>query len=120
MSSTSNWGDAIRVTLADGTVHSHHSSSIGWTVEISADLSRDIIELRGVRPSKPDIALPSEFTKRPPEATLPSFGRAIYFDLAERHYRRSEETWQEAGEPSARRCALVATTLARDRCRRAP
>ena len=95
------WGDAIRVTLADGTVHSHHSSSTGWTVEISADLSRDIIELRGVRPSKPDPALPSEFTKRPPEATLPSFGRAIYFDLAERHYRRSEETWQEAGEPSA-------------------
>jgi hypothetical protein len=95
------WGDAIRVTLADGTVHSHHSSAGGWTVEISADLSRDIIELGGVRPSKPDASQSSDFAKRPVEATLPSFGRAIYFDLAERHYRRSEQTWQEAGEPSA-------------------
>jgi hypothetical protein len=95
------WDDAIRVTLADGTVHTHRSAVAGWSIEVAADLSRETIDLAGVRASRADTAQPLEFTKRPAEATLPSFGRAIYFDLAERHYRRSEQTWQEAGEPSA-------------------
>lgn len=95
------WGDTIRVTLADGTVHQHHSSIGGWNVEVATDLSRETIDLAGVRPAHAESASPLDVGKRPAEATLPSFGRAIYFDLAERHYRRSEQTWHEAGEPSA-------------------
>ena len=94
--------DAIRVTLADGSVHTHRSAVDGWTVDVAADLPRDNIELRGVRASRQDsTSTSSALTKRPAEATLPSFGRSIYFDLAERHYRRSEQTWHEAGEPTA-------------------
>jgi hypothetical protein len=96
------WDDVIRVTLADGSVHTHRSAVDGWSVEVAADLSRENIELRGVRPSRPDSSsVPKDFTKRSAETTLPSFGRSIYFDLAERHYRRSEQSWHEAGEPSA-------------------
>ncbi|HEY4304600.1 MAG TPA: heparinase II/III family protein [Gemmatimonadaceae bacterium] len=96
-----DWGDAIRVTLADGTIHEHRASPDGWTVEMPTDAANPVIELGGIQPSPLDATPPLEFTKRPGDATLPSFGRAIYFDLAERHYRRSEQTWQEAGEPSA-------------------
>jgi hypothetical protein len=95
------WADTIRVTLADGTVHTHRSAVDGWTIDVAADLARDVIELGGVRSTRAETASAHEFNKRPAEATLPSFGRAIYFDLAERHYRRSEQTWHEAGEPSA-------------------
>ena len=97
-----DWDESIRVQLADGTVHSHHSSSTGWTVDVAKDLSRDVIELRGVRSSRGDAAhVADNSKKRGGEATLPSFGRSIYFDLGERHYRRSEQTWHEAGEPAA-------------------
>jgi hypothetical protein len=95
------WDETIRVKLRDGTAHSHHSSSTGWTVDIAADLARDVIELRGVRSSRTESPHAADGTKRGGEATLPSFGRSIYFDLGERHYRRSEQTWHEAGEPSA-------------------
>jgi hypothetical protein len=96
------WDDIIRVTLADGSLHTHRSAVDGWTIEAAADLSRETTELRGVRPPRSDApSTPKEFTKRPSEATLPSFGRSIFFDLAERHYRRSEQSWHEAGEPTA-------------------
>ena len=95
------WGDAIRVKLADGSVQAHRSSAEGWSVEIADSLSRATIELDGVRAGRTHSAAAHDYAKRPAEATLPSFGQSIYFDLAERHYRRSEQTWHEAGEPSA-------------------
>jgi hypothetical protein len=91
------WADAIRVTLADGTVHEHRSSRAGWTVDVGgrqAIALGGVIERRAPAPAAPAI-------QRPADATLPSFGRAIYFDLGERHYRRSEQTWREAGEPTS-------------------
>jgi hypothetical protein len=95
------WDDVIRVTLADGTVHTHHSAAAGWTIDIASDLARDVIELRGVRSPRTEPTSAADIAKRGGEATLPSFGRPIYFDLGERHYRRSEQNWHEAGEPSA-------------------
>jgi hypothetical protein len=98
-------GDAVLVRLADGTRHLHSRRDDGWHVDFVAGSARSSVDLRGVRdhaPAEPaTIGLYGDATTaaRTPLTEPTTLPRT--FTLGERHYRRSEESWYEAGTPTA-------------------
>ncbi len=91
------FGDTIRVTLADGTVHIHEPTDDGWRV----DLGTGEVELDGlIEPSLEAPAVTYE-APMPPGMTLPLSDQPLVIELGEAHYRRSEQSWRDAGEPAA-------------------
>jgi hypothetical protein len=101
--------DRVEISLA-GERHVHFQAEPHWQMEMTAGEARSTIELTGWTPGhEPGRADRAAKTKplqavrraaRPP-IRLPRTGLAA-FDLGEGNYRRSEETWDEAGRPSAR------------------
>ena len=110
-------GDAIVVSFDDGERHVHRRDDAGWHVELLAGGARSSIDLGGWRPPPPPIAPPVAW--QPPAR----FGLArrkvpvpdgwwnelheerkvggVVAQLGERHYRRSELSWRDAGGPTA-------------------
>ena len=95
------WSSVTRIYHRDGTVDQHRRSKSGWSVERRAGNLRTTTELRGVvrRPRPPITPAPVEPSA--PEHLI-NLGRSIHFELGREQYRRSEETWEDAGGPSAR------------------
>jgi len=103
-----NAGD-LEVSLgAERHVHSHAGSH--WRMEMMAGGAPSSIELAGWAPGNApaQVDLPPGMRAREaqpaPAGTpvrLPRAALAV-FDLGERNYRRSEDSWNEAGRPSAR------------------
>ena len=97
-------GDVIRVTMTDGSVHTHRRTGTGWELERIEGNNTSTAVLGGRRP-------PVSASHRHPE---PSFRHAersegsappvvtpVTLELGEHHYRRSEQSWSEAGRPTA-------------------
>ena len=103
----------VRVTLHDGTTHEHTATAQGWHIELLAGGERSSIDLGGgVDPvergesSRRDVA---SSTLRPPYVIATGRNeRPLSFELVEPHYRRSEQTWVEAGKPMAAVAVSVA------------
>jgi hypothetical protein len=95
--------DEIVVTLDDDTTHAHRRTDRGWHVELSAGTSRSSIDLEGWISDEAAGAVPPP--REPPAParapTLLHVGPEHVVELEEPHYRRSEESWKEAGSPSA-------------------
>ncbi|HEX7979181.1 MAG TPA: heparinase II/III family protein [Gemmatimonadaceae bacterium] len=88
-------GEALRITRSDGAVDVHAPRGDGW--EIFTGRGSSII-LRGGTPAAGEAA--------PPRAPAASRGATpipipAQLELGEEHYRRSEESWTEAGSPTA-------------------
>jgi len=107
---------SIVVEHADGSVHEHAGGDSSWRIALRAGGATSSIDLGGAitRPSRtePDDADRSgaavTTVAAGPETTLSVDPlRALSFVLGERDYRRSEESWAEAGEPTAE--VVVAT-----------
>ncbi|MDB4908288.1 MAG: Heparinase family protein [Gemmatimonadetes bacterium] len=101
----------VAVTLRDGTRQLHRRTEYGWRVETQSAGKASTIELAGVVPEEFGISAidAREAGQEAPEPrALPS-----HFELAESHWRRSEESWTEAGSPRAdvRITAHVASVL---------
>ena len=98
-----DFGDVIRVALADGSIHEHTATADGRHVELHAGRARSSIDLAGrIEPSaRESIAVSHGRSPTPPAIALPSNGRAVSIELGEPHYRRSEQRWREAGAPTA-------------------
>jgi hypothetical protein len=94
-------GDIAEIALTDGTRHRHRRTPDGWQVEILAGEARSTIELGGLVAAPDDLAPPARRETAAPTIDL-SLGAILDFELGEPHYRRSEESWREAGRPSAR------------------
>lgn len=93
--------EVTRIYHRNGTEDRHRHSSTGWAIERVAGTLRTTTELRGVvRRSRVSTVLP------PPEPPTSQheihLGRSASFELGREQYRRSEQTWEEAGRPSAR------------------
>lgn len=89
----------VRVCLEDGRWR-HQRVVTGWCVEHTSSTGvLELVELRGVReqPVPPGAAQ----TKRDPDITHVPGNSVMSRDLGEREYRTTEETWQEAGQPTA-------------------
>jgi Heparinase II/III-like protein len=89
-------GDALRITRSDGSVDVHAPRPDGW--EIFTGIGSSIV-LRGQRhdadvPAQRPSALPTGRGATP--LPLPA-----HLELGEEQYRRSEESWTEAGSPTA-------------------
>jgi hypothetical protein len=95
------WLDGrLVVALANGAVHTHHPADDGWRIETeSADGARTIA-LAGAIVAPVDAPRRAEIAGHPP-LRVPVDGRPLVVPLAEPHYRRSEQSWSEAGGPSA-------------------
>lgn len=96
-------GDRISVALTDGSRHIHERTKSGWRVEMHTAGATSTVDLERRRAAAPaSVPVPSApSAHRLPEVSLP-LGRELTFDLGEAAYRRSEESWLEAGQPSAR------------------
>jgi hypothetical protein len=91
-------GDSLRVTMDDGSLHEHLAASDAWRIEIRHGLS---IELRGVRSAAPSTT-GAKSRSAPAEAPIVVSSREpTRLELDREHYRRSEQSWEDAGRPSA-------------------
>ena len=92
------FGDGIRVRLASGVEHTHRRTDDGWHVDVGGGVA---IDLAGVVDEEPVERrfTPSSSPHLAPQELLP--GTQYELELGEANYRRSEESWQEAGKPSA-------------------
>jgi hypothetical protein len=95
----------LEVGLADGTRHTHCRHEHGWHVDFLAGGARSSVDLGGLRdapPSEPAaIGLYGDATTAVATATAEPRVLPQTFWLGERHYRRSEESWHDAGSPRA-------------------
>jgi prepilin-type processing-associated H-X9-DG protein len=91
--------DRIVVHRANGTRDEHRASAEGWRIEQFANGSTNEVLLAGFAsrrtPVAPARAVPAP-ADPPPPVVLPA-----HFALGEANYRRSEQSWRQAGEPQA-------------------
>jgi hypothetical protein len=101
--SSADFGDGIRLAMADGTVHHHRKIDDTWHIDLLAGGARSSIDLTGSVPAPAPAPAPPPASAPAPARvlTLPLGGRSLLIELGERHYRRSEESWRDAGNPSA-------------------
>jgi hypothetical protein len=111
-------GTAI-VTRRDGSRHEHGPTTEGWRIALHTGGARSSIDLGGLRPTPPAHRAPSRDTGRvrrePAAFAIPRNAREdwhfehgagqsrdwLQFSLGKSHYRRSEQSWREAGAPTA-------------------
>ena len=87
--------------------HEHYQTPEHWQVELTVGGAKSGIELTGwkARAAMREGERPADSLGAASRARAPlqlRRGVETQFDLGEAHYRRSEETWREAGRPSAR------------------
>lgn len=88
---------AVEVEFPDQARHVHRRDEQGWHVELFAMGARSSVDLGGFRAAP--ATMPEQPAGRARRITVPSSG--VTFELGERHYRRSEQSWHDAGEPTA-------------------
>jgi hypothetical protein len=90
-------GDVIR--YGDRESHVHRRDERGWHVELVTGGARSSIDLAGFRrTASSDVAAVSA----PPRVPMRLHHAApLVYELGEAHYRRSELSWHDAGEPAA-------------------
>jgi heparinase II/III-like protein len=97
------FGDVIRLTRADGSVDEHWRAEDGWRISRGGD-APSITRLGGRIALDDAIESPSEDSgdesDDPAEIILRSLEEQ-QFELGAEHYRRSEESWDTAGRPTA-------------------
>ncbi len=95
-----DFDDAIRVTLRDGSVHDHWRADDGWRVAMNGARS-GVVRLGGqIETNMPGEAHATGVLDSAARVSLA--GRAEHeITLGEAHYRRSEQTWRDAGSPTA-------------------
>ncbi|MDQ3998189.1 MAG: heparinase II/III family protein [Gemmatimonadota bacterium] len=98
-------GEHVHVTLTDGTRHVHMRRKHGWHIDLVAGGARSSIDLGGLRdetlPVTPSAALYGDATATARKAAAQPVRLPRTYALGERHYRRSEESWEDAGRPTA-------------------
>ena len=114
------WNDAVErvsvrpdaatttVHFRDGSRDQHRLTSGGWRIRRRVGDLRTEIELGG-RPSRRTPSRKPRAPDPPPRASYSlRRGHPFSMELGETDYRRSEETWTEAGGPAARVAMLLA------------
>ena len=108
-----SWSDCVQdITVAnnerliivrrrDGAEDRHTVTHDGWRIERQAGSMRRAIVLSGAAPRGARSPVPAP---APPaaQANALAIRQTLAFDLAADSYRRSEESWEEAGKPTAR------------------
>jgi hypothetical protein len=91
--------DEVRISREDGVRESHRSTPEGWRIERERKGAAELIVLAGfASPRTPSRAVAAIGEPPPAPAPIPLPAHA---HLGEQHYRRSELSWRDAGEPTA-------------------
>jgi hypothetical protein len=94
-------GESLAVQRVDGSVHAHRETDAGWSVVLrpghSIELGRGLAASARQEPEFPPSNAPDSPAGIAPAESLP-----FRAELGAEHYRRSEQSWDEAGRPSAR------------------
>jgi hypothetical protein len=98
--------ETVEVTLADGSRHIHTRGPEGWHIDLVAGTARSSIDLAASPrdDERPAVAAPGVYgdaTAVPPASRSATLSLPQTFMLGEGHYRRSEESWHDAGSPTA-------------------
>jgi hypothetical protein len=95
------FGESLRVTLADGAVHEHHPAMDRWKIVFTqSDGETRAVTLTGVATrTEAPASDAAPLAARPPLRLLRDGETKV--ELGAEHYRRSEETWTAAGCPTA-------------------
>jgi hypothetical protein len=96
-------GELLTVYFTGKTSHDHTPTETGWHIRVFTPGAKRRIDLGGlvVSASRQDTGdEPVLGNERPTELLLLE-GETHRFVLGEPHYRRSEQTWREAGSPTA-------------------
>jgi hypothetical protein len=91
--------DVIVVHRADGARDEHRSTDEGWRIERNAKSRREAVVLTGFASQRTPASAGAVVA--PLETAAAPMALPAHFVLAEPHYRRSEQSWSEAGEPHA-------------------
>ncbi|WP_373060597.1 heparinase II/III family protein [Gemmatimonas sp.] len=84
-----------RVTTTDGTTAVHGAAPHGWHIELLARHARSSVDLEGL------IADSAAVHTGAVVATAATLSLPLNSTLGEAHYLRTEQTWNEAGRPTA-------------------
>jgi hypothetical protein len=95
----------VVVRRRDGGVDRHRHVVGGWRLERRAGGVAQTIELGGRTAARPITTGSRASTASHTQELVP--GIPAFFELGAESYRRSEETWQEAGAPTARVAVLA-------------
>ena len=97
---------SLVIEHADGSVHEHAGDDRSWRIAFRTGNATSSIELHGgimPAPPEPVAVRDSGRPERPRRPALIVDSRhRLSFALGEREYRRSEQSWIEAGEPRAK------------------
>lgn len=91
--------DWITVHRADGTADEHRVAADGWRIECGADGQRTVVLLAGFASRRTPVSQAAAVHET--DVPAPTAGLPAHFELGRPHYRRSEQSWSEAGEPRA-------------------
>ena len=95
---------SIVVDHADGTVHEHAGGERSWRIALRNGGATSSIDLGGAIEriaQSPDLSWQSPPDDSAPEAFVISARHQLRLTLGESDYRRSEQSWSEAGKPTA-------------------
>ena len=93
----------VSVARRDGTRHEHRSETHGWHILLVADQATSSIDLSGVVERAHEGGTQTMIAGQREHTSVPTqLGPdPIRFELGERDYRRSEQSWRDAGSPTA-------------------
>jgi len=91
----------IVVKLRDGAEHRHSIGDDGWRIEMEHASRSRVIELGGVVEQDQDEFSTEQIVAEGLTALMMQRGAVTHIELGEAHYRRSEQSWRDAGEPRA-------------------
>ena len=91
---------SVQVISADGSIARHRRGAAGWVVQVHSADATHHLTLGGVR-EHASSKVPPPPPSASQSATRLCAGRSIVFELGAPHYRRTEEAWEAAGQPTA-------------------
>ena len=95
--------DSVRIAREDGSQHLHTPRAGGWRIESSSGKGH-VIDLDAGAAFEASVGISASARERAPDAAAERATPRVLplrVTLGEEHYRRSEESWEEAGRPTA-------------------
>ncbi len=97
---------SLQVVMRNGTSALHVPEALGWHIDLQAGNARSRIDLQALNDPIHLLDAPERTVQRPSPGVAPVHVRldehlTVHFPLGKAHYRRSEQSWDEAGSPTA-------------------
>jgi len=92
-------GDVVTVHRVDGSAHRHRPIGDDWAIDLAAGATSAVVLGRGMAAESSDRST-TERGSDAPTARARALSLPFRTILGAAHYRRSEQSWEEAGKPT--------------------